>query len=352
MQIGEFAKICDTKISVLRHYDKEGLLAPDYVDRFTGYRYYSQEQKQLFVRITALKKAGFTLGEIKAVLSFCQSNEQLLTLFENKKTELIRTMENLMEAERIILKEREIMNVVFYEENNRTYAKSGLFDANDQNLMREEVERAILVNGYQRISSFLTYGNQYTNQVSIACEVIKLLDSMMVSDDNVAIEFENDPSVVGKWQTVGEYAVQEDFYGDIGRADYTAKEIYFLPNGQRYWCYSWSKGKLICLFGDRFCVNDYHVEEYDGNRYMFVDFKSYEYRRGGKPKVLVLRQLDNVAYSTERTILICRLWRTKRSLESGRSEPFVKTWRNLCRPKETAITYSLRALNLSKTVRS
>lgn len=31
MQIGEFAKICHTKISVLRHYDKEGLLQPDYV---------------------------------------------------------------------------------------------------------------------------------------------------------------------------------------------------------------------------------------------------------------------------------------------------------------------------------
>ncbi|MBQ6819383.1 MAG: MerR family DNA-binding transcriptional regulator, partial [Clostridia bacterium] len=25
MQIGEFARICNTKISVLRHYDKEGL---------------------------------------------------------------------------------------------------------------------------------------------------------------------------------------------------------------------------------------------------------------------------------------------------------------------------------------
>ena len=122
---------------------------------------------------------------------------------------------------------------------------------------------------------------------------------MMISDNNVRVEFENDPSVVGKWQTVGEYAVRDDFYGDVCRADYTAKEICFLPNGQRYWCYSWSKGKLICSFGDGSCVNDYCVEEYDGVRYMFVDFKSYEYRRGGKPKVLVLRQLDNVAYSKD-----------------------------------------------------
>ena len=61
MQIGEFARVCDTKISVLRHYDKEGLLIPDYIDKFTGYRYYSKEQIPIFVRITALKDAGFTL---------------------------------------------------------------------------------------------------------------------------------------------------------------------------------------------------------------------------------------------------------------------------------------------------
>jgi DNA-binding transcriptional MerR regulator len=55
MQIGEFAKICGTKITVLRHYDKEGLLEPDYVDAFTGYRYYSDEQIPIFFRITALR---------------------------------------------------------------------------------------------------------------------------------------------------------------------------------------------------------------------------------------------------------------------------------------------------------
>ena len=60
MKIGEFAKVCNTKISVLRHYDKQNLLRPIYIDKFTGYRYYSQEQISIFFRITALKEAGFT----------------------------------------------------------------------------------------------------------------------------------------------------------------------------------------------------------------------------------------------------------------------------------------------------
>lgn len=63
MKIGEFAKVCNTKISVLRHYDKQNLLRPIYIDKFTGYRYYSQEQISIFFRITALKEAGFTLAE-------------------------------------------------------------------------------------------------------------------------------------------------------------------------------------------------------------------------------------------------------------------------------------------------
>ena len=60
MQIGAFAKLCGTKISVLRHYDKTGLLHPDYTDRFTGYRYYAKEQMADFLKISALKAAGFS----------------------------------------------------------------------------------------------------------------------------------------------------------------------------------------------------------------------------------------------------------------------------------------------------
>lgn len=301
MQIGEFARICDTKISVLRHYDKEGLLIPDYIDKFTGYRYYSKEQIPIFVRITALKDAGFTLCEIKKILSSCDSKEQILSLFESKKAELTQTMANLMEAEKMILKEQDAVRVTFFEKNNSTYAKSDLCDANLQNQMRHEVEKAIFENGYQRISSYKTCGDEYAchNQIYVACEVIKLSDSVMALNEDTNLEFEDDSSIVGKWQTVGEYAIQEDFYGNICPADYTAKEIYFLPYGERYWCYSWSKGKLICQFGDASSVNSYHVENYDGHRYMFVEFKSYEYRRGGKPTVLVLKQIDNEEYTVD-----------------------------------------------------
>ena len=85
MQIGEFAKICRTRISVLRHYDKQGLLVPAYTDRFTGYRYYTEEQIHIFKQIAALKLAGFSLSEIKLILVNVQSDMDILKLFERKK---------------------------------------------------------------------------------------------------------------------------------------------------------------------------------------------------------------------------------------------------------------------------
>ena len=38
MKIGEFAKLCGTRVSLLRHYDKIGLLSPAFTDVVTGYR--------------------------------------------------------------------------------------------------------------------------------------------------------------------------------------------------------------------------------------------------------------------------------------------------------------------------
>ena len=128
MQIGEFAKICGTKITVLRHYDKEGLLEPDYVDAFTGYRYYSDAQIPVFFRITALKKAGFSLVEIKKILASEQTNESLLGLFEKKQTELSRMIADLDEARKIVACEKKDFDVIFTEKDgalDEVYRRQG-----------------------------------------------------------------------------------------------------------------------------------------------------------------------------------------------------------------------------------
>jgi DNA-binding transcriptional MerR regulator len=41
LKIGEFAWLAQVTVETLRHYDRLGLLKPDHLDRFTGYRYYT-----------------------------------------------------------------------------------------------------------------------------------------------------------------------------------------------------------------------------------------------------------------------------------------------------------------------
>lgn len=68
LKIGEFSKMSRISIRMLRHYDEIGLLKPETVDAFTGYRYYKEVQLVQAGRIQALKNMGFGLGVIQEIL--------------------------------------------------------------------------------------------------------------------------------------------------------------------------------------------------------------------------------------------------------------------------------------------
>ncbi len=304
MQIGEFARICDTKITVLRHYDKEGLLEPDYVDAFTGYRYYSDAQIPVFYRITALKKAGFSLAEIKNILSSCENNDVLLTLFEKKQAELMRMVAELEEARKIILSEKKSFEITFSEENGATWAKSSIFPGNSLTQARGMMESTLGAKRYQRISTYRVQSIPNSGNVYLICEVIPLKSFCTNIHDSIAIPFENDERVVGKWEIIGEYAVKEDFFEGFNKDGATVseqlQEIYFLPQGKRYWCYAWTKGTLFRISdGGDTTANHYTLETIGDGLYMFVELKSYECRYGGRPTILVLKQIDGNQYQEE-----------------------------------------------------
>ena len=68
LKIGDFSKLSRISIRMLRHYDEIGILRPESVDDFTGYRYYSEAQLPLAGRIQSLKGLGFGLSVIKEIL--------------------------------------------------------------------------------------------------------------------------------------------------------------------------------------------------------------------------------------------------------------------------------------------
>jgi DNA-binding transcriptional MerR regulator/effector-binding domain-containing protein len=73
--IGEFAALGDISVRMLRHYDEIGLLKPASVDPATGYRGYSIAQLRDLNRIVALRGLGFSLAEVRQLMSGITGSE-------------------------------------------------------------------------------------------------------------------------------------------------------------------------------------------------------------------------------------------------------------------------------------
>lgn len=102
---GEFARLCGVRKDTLFHYDQVGILRPEIV-RENGYRYYSINQFFLFDIISALKKAGATLGEIRDYIAR-RSPEGFLKLLEEKSAYLAREQQKIAQVQRFIANTRE-----------------------------------------------------------------------------------------------------------------------------------------------------------------------------------------------------------------------------------------------------
>lgn len=85
LTIGQFSKTCMVTVKALRHYDKIGLIKPQYIDRQTGYRCYEESQIPLMLSITRLKRYGFALSEIKEILSETDKRALFSKLQNQKK---------------------------------------------------------------------------------------------------------------------------------------------------------------------------------------------------------------------------------------------------------------------------
>lgn len=68
--IGEAAKMAGMTSETLRHYDRIGLVSPLKTDKWTGYRYYSEQEIVRLSTIQALRLMDLSLKEIKEVLEY------------------------------------------------------------------------------------------------------------------------------------------------------------------------------------------------------------------------------------------------------------------------------------------
>src|SRR5262245_43264958 len=92
-QIGEFARLSQIPVKTLRYYDEIGLLRPARTSGATSYRYYAAAQLEQLNRILVLKDLGFSLGEIRELVSNRVGLDDLRGLLRAKHDELQRTVE-------------------------------------------------------------------------------------------------------------------------------------------------------------------------------------------------------------------------------------------------------------------
>ena len=100
LRIGDFSKLSRISIRMLRHYDEIGILHPESVDDFTGYRYYSESQLPLAGKIQALRSLGFGLSVIREILGKYEDTREMERFLLVKRKELeeeaLKTQQKLM----------------------------------------------------------------------------------------------------------------------------------------------------------------------------------------------------------------------------------------------------------------
>lgn len=101
--IGQFAKLGQVSLKLLRFYDRIGLLEPAYVHPETAYRYYTLDQLSRLNRIIALKNLGLSLKEVQSFLDSDISIDELRGMLKLKQAQL----RSLIEQEQQRLREVE-----------------------------------------------------------------------------------------------------------------------------------------------------------------------------------------------------------------------------------------------------
>jgi DNA-binding transcriptional MerR regulator len=93
LKIGDFSRLVQVSVRMLRHYDQLGLLRPIHIDAETGYRYYEVHQMARLNRILALKDLGLSLAQIAAMLDQPLSAEQLRGMLRLQQADLRQRVE-------------------------------------------------------------------------------------------------------------------------------------------------------------------------------------------------------------------------------------------------------------------
>ena len=139
-RIGDIAELFNLSVSTLRHYEKTGLVEPEYIDPQTGYRYYSTRQFEPLNTIRYLRALDMPLPEIADFL-------------KNRDIDIIE--EKLQKQKQAVIEKQQKLKLIERKINNRLRqikdAQNSDFDV--IKLVQSHEGRMVLMEGPLKLES-------------------------------------------------------------------------------------------------------------------------------------------------------------------------------------------------------
>lgn len=319
IKIGDFANMFDVSIKTIRFYEEKKLLKPAYVDVYTGYRYFDEENIKQMSTILAYKSLGFELSEIKDI-----HNETIINKIKEYERN-IKTMHYQINALETLLqdKEGEVNMKTFINDENvigkwkllgisntkEDFEKGILLDDNilvkELYLMEKGEEYWVIswTKGYIYINNkpyayevsdnkmYVTLTGLYSDDEKVA--VYEKVDNKhytvdeIMKKDNTNVPFAEDGKVVGLWNSIGIIDNKDEF--DLSNIEKgIIKNLSLFPNGEANITFnsgnsrsiSYTKG-FIKDFGMKDTMGAYEIKKIDNRDYLIIEWKSGDYVFGG-----------------------------------------------------------------------
>ena len=245
LKIGEFSKMMQVTVKTLRHYEQRGLLAPNEVDEWTGYRYYSIAQMQRLNTIRGLQRQGFTLEEIKELLEEgtqpsieqltqkIEETERQLQLLTERRSQLLKWMDShkqIYTMEKFSIQPLPEIIVATHREVIADYSQLGLLCVNKIGPEMQRLGCKCPPPGY----CFTIEHNQEYRSASIDIEYCEQVEEM--GNDSDIIQFKRLPAVA-KALCMKHFGPYERFYESYAQAFSYMEEQGYKIAGDPRTCY-------------------------------------------------------------------------------------------------------------------
>ncbi len=197
-KIGEFSKIAQVSVRMLRYYDEQKLLEPSYVDDYTGYRLYSAKQVEQLNKIIFLRNMGFDVNTMKEMLQHWDSERIKQNLFfqldksrGNIKTEEMRVKQiegllyDLENQNReidfdITLKSLPMQQVISMRRTVADYYCEGEMWKEFQSLFKN-------IKNADKLQSFSIYHDLDYREKDVDIEICVVIDKLSITEDHANI---------------------------------------------------------------------------------------------------------------------------------------------------------------------